>query len=242
MRYAVFSDIHSNLQALEAVLAAYASEHIDAYLCIGDIVGYGADPNECIQRVAALPAVTVAGNHDQAALGIFSSQDFNPEAQEALRWTSERLSGSSRAFLASLPLVHATPDLVMVHGSLDAPESFRYLTAASGCAPTFERMERAVCFVGHTHVPVVFVREPDGAVRYQDAEVTTVMPDRRYIVNVGSVGQPRDSVPQATYCIYDTQRSTIEIRRRPYEVFTARRRIIEAGLPQFLGDRLLTGN
>ncbi|MDD5348295.1 MAG: metallophosphoesterase family protein, partial [Candidatus Omnitrophica bacterium] len=138
MRYAILSDIHSNLEALEAVLAAFQAERIDAYLCAGDIVGYGANPNECIQRINTVSPVIVAGNHDWAAVGLFPADDFNPEAQEAVAWTRDHLTVAGAALLKALPLVYEVEDLVMVHGSLDGPEAFKYLLGINSCERTFE--------------------------------------------------------------------------------------------------------
>ncbi|HQJ15628.1 MAG TPA: metallophosphoesterase family protein [Candidatus Omnitrophota bacterium] len=242
MRYAIFSDIHGNLEALEAVLKAARSERIDAYLCAGDIVGYGANPNECIEQVRSVNAVTVAGNHDCASVGLFGAQDFNPEAQAAIEWTRQHLSEASRAYLSSLPLVREMPELTLVHGSLDEPRDFNYLVNVYGCAATFDLLKTPLCFIGHTHVPVIFIEDYAGTFHYLDTPDIVLDPRNKYIVNAGSVGQPRDSIVQAAYCIFDSSSRSICIRRVKYEVFRARQKIVEAGLPQFLGDRLLTGN
>ena len=242
MRYGIFSDIHANLEALQAVSRSFQHERIDAYLCVGDIVGYGANPNECIAQVKSFGAITVAGNHDWASVGLIPVHDFNPEALAAIEWTKQALDPSGRQFLASLPLVHTTPEFILVHGSLDEPQQFKYMTNVYDTLVSFQRSDARVCFVGHTHVPVAFIRDPFGSVTYRDIECLKLEDSKRYIINTGSVGQPRDSVPKAAYCVFDTEQKTVEIKRVAYEVFTARRKIIEAGLPQFLGDRLLTGN
>jgi predicted phosphodiesterase len=242
MRYAIFSDIHSNLEALEAVLEAYQKEHIDKYLCIGDVVGYAAEPNECIEKVRKVTQVTLAGNHDWAAVGLFPSEDFNPEAKKAILWTRENLSRDSKSYLQSLKLVYEAEDLILVHGSLEEPQSFNYLINIYNCAATFDLMQSSICFVGHTHVPVVFIEDKEGNFHYQDVDRLKIDPQNKYIVNVGSVGQPRDSIPGAAYCIFDTESKEICIKRVKYNVFAARRKIIAAGLPQFLADRLLIGN
>jgi predicted phosphodiesterase len=242
MRYAIFSDIHSNLEALEAVLEAYQKERIDEYLCIGDVVGYAANPNECIERLRKVAMITLVGNHDWAAVDLFSADNFNPEAQKAIFWTKANLTESSKYFLSSLKLVYDIEKLVLVHGSLDSPQVFNYLTNVYSCAATFKLLRSSVCFVGHTHVPVVFIQDKKGDIRYQDVESLKIEPDNKYIINVGSVGQPRDSIPAAAYCIFDTSDQQVQIKRIKYDVFKARRKIIEAGLPQFLADRLLTGN
>jgi len=242
MRYAIFSDIHSNLEALEAVLEAYQKERIDKYLCVGDIVGYGANPNECIAKVKESATVTLAGNHDWAVVDLFPTDNFNPAAQEAVFWTKEHLGENGKVFLQSLKLIYVIENFVLVHGSLDKPQNFNYLTNVYDCAATFQLLKSSVCFVGHTHVPVVFIQDKEGNSHYQDVDSLKIAPQNKYIINVGSVGQPRDSIPQAAYSIFDTENQEVQIKRIKYDVFKARRKIIEAGLPSFLGDRLLTGN
>lgn len=242
MRYAIFSDIHSNLEALEAVLEAYQKEHIDKYLCIGDVVGYGANPNECIEKVKEIAIITLAGNHDWAAVDLFPIDDFNPVAQEAIFWTKEHLGENGKTFIRALKLIYVIETFVLVHGSLDNPQNFNYLTNIYDCTTSFQLLKSNVCFVGHTHVPVIFVQDKQGNPHYQDVDSLKIEPQNKYIINVGSVGQPRDSIPQATYCIFDTENQQVQIKRIKYDVFKARRKIIEAGLPSFLGDRLLTGN
>lgn len=242
MRCAIFSDIHSNLEALDTVLRAYSSEGIDRFFCIGDIVGYGVDPAECVSRLRALPVLTVAGNHDWAVAGVIDTAAFNPYAREAVRWNAEHLDAAARTFLQSLRLVYAEEAFTLVHGTLDSPGEFKYLTDAGDAAAVFALMQTQVCFVGHTHVAGIFVQERDGSIRYDDtSRAVKVEKGCRYIVNVGSVGQPRDGDPRCAYCVFDRASRTIEIMRRPYDVEVARRKILDAGLPQFLGDRLLYG-
>jgi putative phosphoesterase len=242
MRYGIFSDIHSNLEALEAVIKAYQKEKIDKYLCLGDVVGYGANPNECVEIVSNLASTTVAGNHDWAAIDLFSVELFNEEAKFAVLWTGRQLSSASRDFLRSLKLVSEMDNLVLAHGSLDAPRNFNYLLNVNSCLATFELMRRDICFVGHTHVPVVFIKDKDGKSSFADTDRIKITPGNKYIVNVGAVGQPRDSIPQAAYCIWDSETQEVQIKRAVYDVFLARQKIIDKGLPEFLGNRLLTGN
>ncbi len=242
MRYGIFSDIHSNLEALQAVIKAYQKEKIDKYLCVGDVVGYGADPNECAEIIGKLAEVTVVGNHDWAALGIISSELFNQEAQSAIIWTSQQLCESSKHFLRTLRLIFKKDNFVLAHGSLNSPQDFNYLQNTGDCLATFGLMESDICFVGHTHVPVIFVQDRQARVRYEDTPKIKIEPGNKYIINVGSVGQPRDSIPEAAYCIWDTDKAEIEIKRQRYDVFAARQKIIDRGLPDFLGNRLLTGN
>ncbi len=242
MRYGIFSDIHSNLEALQAVIKAYQKEEIDKYFCLGDVVGYGANPNECVEITRSLASATVAGNHDWAAVDLCSRKSFNQEATEAIIWTSLQLSPSSRDFLRTLNLVSQQDDLVLVHGSLNEPQNFDYLLNVNLCRATFELLQSDICFVGHTHLPVVFVKNEEGNIHFEDVQKIKIIPGNKYVINVGSVGQPRDSIPAAAFCIWDTEKRVLEIKRIAYDVFLARQKIIDRGLPEFLGNRLLVGN
>lgn len=225
------------------MLEAYQKERIDKYLCIGDVVGYGADPQACIEKVNSLgDMITLAGNHDWAAVDLFSTDDFNPVAQEAVFWTREHLEERGKIFLQSLKLIYDIENFVLVHSSLENPQDFNYLVNIYDCAATFRLLQSSICFIGHTHVPVVFIQDKQGNFRYQDVTAIKIEPENKYIINVGSIGQPRDSIPHSAYCIFDTESQEVQIKRVKYDVFKARRKIIEAGLPQFLADRLLTGN
>jgi putative phosphoesterase len=242
MRYGIFSDIHSNLEALEAVIKACQKEKIDKYLCLGDLVGYGANPNECVKIISDLASAVVAGNHDWAAIDLFSAELFNEDAKFAVLWTGRQLSLANRDFLHNLKLVFELENFVLVHGSLDVPQNFNYLLNTDSCQPTFDLMRQDICFVGHTHVPIVFVKDKYGKSSFQDTDRIKIVQGNKYIVNVGAVGQPRDSIPQAAYCIWDTEKQEVAIKRVAYDVFRARQKIIDKGLPEFLGNRLLTGN
>lgn len=241
MRYGIFSDIHSNLEALEAVVAAYKKESIDTYLCIGDIVGYASNPNECSRITSSLAQDCVAGNHDWAALDLFPAAYFNPAAAEAIYWTKERLSKDSSLFLNSLKLVYKNDDLTLAHGTLNEPQEFDYLTGCPAAEGTFEQLTNRICFVGHTHIPLILVQDESGcSIRGKELQCR-IEEGKKYIVNVGSVGQPRDCDPRAAYCIYDTEVKEVSIRRAEYDAGSARDKIIAAGLPLSLGDRLLAG-
>ena len=241
MRYGIFSDIHSNLEALDAVIEDYKKEEIDRYLCIGDVVGYAANPKECIGKVKRLAMVTVAGNHDWASVNLFSTEYFNPNALEAVSWTARNLDEQSRYFLEHLILVYKNEDLTMVHGTLDEPGDFSYMTDGYIASRTFELLETNICFVGHTHVFGVFIKSKDGRIQYQEESSIDIKEDNKYIINVGSVGQPRDANPQAAYCIYDTEKKNVQIQRISYDIQATRQKIINEGLPRFLGERLLMG-
>lgn len=223
------------------MIKAYKKESIDTYLCVGDVVGYGADPNECIEKTKALAKITVAGNHDWAAVGLFSKEYFNPLAAEAILWTKRKLSDSDRTFLQSLELVYENDDLTLVHGTLDTPHDFNYMEDDYAAGQSFEWLKNNICFVGHSHVAGIFVLEKGTEISYSRDSSIRLAPGKKYIVNVGSIGQPRDGNPKAAYCVYDSAKSEVSIKRIDYDVEAARKKILSAGLPEFLGERLLTG-
>lgn len=241
MRYGIFSDIHSNLEAFNAAVLAYKKESIDKYLCVGDVVGYGANPGECIGELEALAALTVAGNHDQASADLFPTDYFNSYAKIAVLWTRERLLDKDKSFLISLQLTYRNEDLTLVHGTLDNPQDFDYMNNSYAASRTFALLDTDVCFVGHSHKTEIFIQDSRKQVEYSVSEHIDIKPGNRYIVNTGSVGQPRDGDPRAAYCIYDTEKKEIQIKRMNYDIEAARKKIVASGLPQFLGDRLLVG-
>ncbi|MFH0912702.1 MAG: metallophosphoesterase family protein [Candidatus Omnitrophota bacterium] len=241
MRYGIFSDVHSNLEALQAVIAAYSNEAIDKYLCVGDVVGYAANPKECIEEVSRLALITVAGNHDWASVNLFAADYFNTMASEAVSWTARNLDEGARHFLEQLALIYKNKDLTLVHGTLDDAGSFNYMTDDYVAAKTFQLLETNVCFVGHTHIAEAFIRDQDGRISYQGNREIEIKEGNKYIINVGSVGQPRDGNPQAAYCVYDTDQKKIQIKRISYDIQAARDKIISGGLPGFLGERLFVG-
>lgn len=241
LRYGIFSDVHSNLEALDAVIKAYGREEIDKYLCVGDVVGYGANPKECIEKIRLLVMITVAGNHDWASVSLFSTDYFSPNALEAVFWTQRNLDEGGRYFLKHLMPIYKNEDLTLVHGTLDEPGDFNYMTDGYIASRTFGLLETDICFVGHTHVPGVFIKSENAHIRYQEENNINIKGGSKYIINVGSVGQPRDGDPGAAYCIYDTKKKNVQIKRISYDIQAARGKIINAGLPGFLGERLLAG-
>ncbi len=240
MRYGIFSDIHGNLEALEAVITALKKDSVEMFLCGGDIVGYGANPNECIDRLIELKAVNIAGNHDWAVLGKLDVTYFNPIAKEAVVWTQKQLKTNKIKFLHELPLIFKNEDLIMVHSTLQDPESFDYLDDVEKAGEMFSLMDRRVCFVGHTHVPVILCQE-FGSMRLADKLFITLASEGKYIINVGSVGQPRDGNPETMYCLFDSESQLTQIKRISYDVGSAQKKIKEAGLPQALAYRLSLG-
>ena len=240
MRYGVFSDVHSNTEALDAVLALFKKERVERYLCVGDIVGYGAEPCECIAKIRALRGETVGGNHDFACVGLLSVEDFNPFAREAILWTQKVLGPEETHFLRSLKNVSRFDDITLVHGSLDFPEEFRYIFDMEDAGETLALLETKVCFVGHSHLPMVASIDREKVLHPQEGRAE-MEEDRRYLVNVGSVGQPRDGDPRACCAIFDSQQSFVEIKRVPYNISSTQKKIIQAGLPPMLAARLSEG-
>lgn len=241
MRYAIFSDVHSNLEALEAVIKAYESEAVDKYFCVGDSVGYGANPNECIAKIRALETISVAGNHDWASVNKFSLDNLVPLARQAVCWTMNHLSQGNRDFLEHLTLVYKNGHLTLAHGSLNCPQEFNYTHTGEDAWAAFNILETKLCFIGHSHIPGIFIRDITDNIRYSEESSIEIKEYNNYIINVGSVGQPRDGNPKACFCIYDTDTAVVEIKRVAYNAEETQNKIISAGLPRRLGDRLLIG-
>lgn len=249
MRYAVLSDIHANLHALSAVIEMLASERIDRYLCLGDIVGYGAHPVECLARLQALRAVIVGGNHDLACVGKLDLEWFHEAGQAALRWTRNQLSVDDLERLRRLPLTEIVEPFTLVHASLKQPERFDYLLDIAQVIEALDLCRTPICLAGHTHLPGVVeydhrrrqvMRIITAGEALADVSLTDE-PDRRYFINPGSVGQPRDGDPRASTALIDTEAHRVSIRRVPYDIQGAAHAIRQAGLPAFLADRLALG-
>lgn len=240
MRYAVLSDIHGNLEALRAVLAD-AAQHADDILCLGDVVGYGADPGPCVDLVGARARAVVAGNHERAVTGRLDLTWFNRYARAAAEWTREQVDSDCAAYLDALPLAAEVEDATLVHASPHHPEEWEYLLTSEDGLAAFEAFATRLCFVGHSHVPAMWSLGSSGP-DYERGDVdVTLDAGRRYIVNVGSVGQPRDRDPRAAYALWDVEARHVHVRRVAYDVTAARAKIEAAGLPRFLADRLAAG-
>jgi len=239
LRYAILSDIHANLDALEAVLASVRAFGVDSCLCLGDVVGYGACPKECLDLVRDSCERTVAGNHDFAVLGRIDIENFNAYAKEATLWTKEALEESDLGYLGGLSLVENFDGFTIVHGALYSPELFDYVQTTYDASLSLNQLSNSVCFFGHSHIPVTFTQRR--FISYSLAAEISVEPGTKVLVNVGSVGQPRDNNPQASYAVFDTAERRIWIRRVSYDVDMAATRIRDAGLPEVLGERLKVG-
>lgn len=244
MRIVILSDIHSNLVALDAVLAG-CGEH-DAIWCLGDTIGYGPQPNECVERLSGHHVVALSGNHDLACIGRVDLAIFNPVASAANRWNGQQLNAASRQWLDALPSQRVVDErTTLAHGSPIDPV-WEYLLTWSQARRSFAAFTGQLCLVGHSHLPLAFTQHPDGTIEQlspiSDGHVITLGdPQQRYIINPGSVGQPRDRDPRAAYAIFDTGRNTISFARQAYDVAATQQQMRAAGLPEILAARLSHG-
>ena len=240
MLHAVLSDIHGNLEALETVLADIDRRGVASIACLGDFVGYGASPNECIETLRPRIEVAVAGNHDLAACGRIKLGYFNSDAAEAARWTDQRLTPENRAYLEGLPLSVPWRGLRLVHSSPSDPEDWRYVLSAEEAEEEMKAFTESVCLIGHSHYPGAFEWNARRLNYTREADIP-LRPGHRYLVNVASVGQPRDGDPRAGYLLYAPDARLMTHVRLDYPVEGAMKRIAAAGLPRFLAERLQWG-
>lgn len=240
MLHAILSDIHGNLEALETVLADVETHKPDSIQCLGDFVGYGASPNECIDRLRPMIEHAVVGNHDLAACGKLRLTYFNANAAMAAQWTEAALTPDNRRYLEELPYSVKWRDVVLVHASPAEPEDWHYVLSPVEAEAEMNAYEESLCLIGHSHYPGTFDRY-NGHVRYTRTHDIKLESGHRYLVNVGAVGQPRDSDPRAAYVLYDDEARTIRHVRLEYDVAGAMKRILDAGLPRFLAERLQWG-
>ncbi|MBI5837427.1 MAG: transcription antitermination factor NusB [Candidatus Eisenbacteria bacterium] len=245
LKIAIFSDIHGNLDALEAVLAEVRAAGIRRMFCLGDVVGYGASPNECCALVAEVSEDRVLGNHDEACLGRGNLEYFNSVARMAALWTQKTMDGPTREYLETAPMTLALDagplPALLVHASPYCPDEWHYVLSEHDARAAFDACRDRLVFVGHSHVPGVFDLAEDGKVTAGRGAGARLEPGHRYLVNVGSVGQPRDGDPRASWCALDPEAGTVEIRRVAYDIARAQSRIRDARLPEILASRLAWG-
>lgn len=242
MRYAFLGDIHGNTEALEAVLGVIHAESIDKIVCLGDVVGYGAEPVKCVELIRGLNCDVIAGNHDWAAVGKVSIDCFNAYAKAAALWTREQLSQEHKDWILSLPLVLTYPDCAVAHGTFHQPEAFNYIQTVFDAQQSFEALKKLgarLGFLGHSHVPVGFF-DTDPITYTLDGDIP-LDEDLAIMVNAGSVGQPRDENNKASFAILDTTTRQVSVRRIEYDIDAAANKIRRAGLPEILAARLYQG-
>lgn len=239
MKYGIIADVHGNMHALEVVLDCLKREEVEATICLGDIVGYAAFPGECLNKMRELQIPCIAGNHDYAAVEKTSIEYFNPDARNSMLWTREHLRDEDKDFLEALPLTMEFDDFAVSHGTLHSPEMFDYIQTVYDAHLSFQVLEKQLCFLGHSHVPITFFDE-DPISYFMEPEIP-LSESEKLLVNVGSVGQPRDQDPRAAYAVYDTDVQMIWIKRAPYDIDAAAEKILEAGLPKMNADRLAVG-
>lgn len=238
MRIAVFSDVHGNLEALDEFADWFGKHKIDRSFMLGDVVGYGADPVACYERTKVLADVLIKGNHEAALYSDEVLNGFADSAREALVWTRGRVSDEIKEALNGLQLVYIEGKFTFVHGSLAHPEAFDYIMSIYDAWPTFRCLTTPICFIGHTHVPYISVEsEQRGA--YISPGRYSLKRNERYVINVGSVGQPRDRDPRLAFAVFDTEKYELELIRIAYDNKRAAEKIRQAGLPHYLADRLL---
>lgn len=238
MKIAVLSDIHGNLEAFNSVLAHLESVNIQHIVCLGDVVGYGPRPNECIELVQQHCAFCLMGNHDFVASHPVSISDFNELAQEAVLWTRRQLTPEHQYSLQKLPFIVNEENTTFVHSTIKNPQQWDYIFSYDEALENFTAMSGRLAFIGHSHIPIIFSQN-QGAISPQ--KMTLSLETDRFIINVGSVGQPRDGNPKACVVIYDEEIQTIDYLRISYPIQTTYQQILEAGLPAMLAKRLLLG-
>lgn len=240
MKYGVYGDVHGNWEAFSAVLADAESLGVTHHTCVGDIVGYNANPGECLRKIRDLNSVCVRGNHDHYCSHDECIRDFHPLAANVVDWTRNQLTADEVDYLRQQKLVRVVNGFTLVHSTLDMPEKWGYVFDELEAESNFNYQSTTVCFYGHTHQPVVF-EKAGGFVRRSNATKTSIQLGKKYFINVGSVGQPRDGDCRASYGLYDVVTREVELRRVSYDIATTQKKIIAAGLPERLAARLQMG-
>jgi predicted phosphodiesterase len=239
MKYGILGDIHANYEALEAVLGEMDRQRVDKYVSVGDLVGYGANPVEVIKKIRDIEAIVVAGNHDYAAIDKLNIDFFNTYARESAIWTRNTLSEADKDYLKSLKLLEYCDNFTVVHSTLYSPELFEYIQTSYDAHLSFEQQTTPLTFIGHSHVPVNFFKRRN--VSFNMETEIKIDESIKTMVNVGSIGQPRDENPDAVCVVYDSDEMTLKMTRVKYDVDKASRKIVSAGLPEILAERLKYG-
>jgi putative phosphoesterase len=240
MKFAVISDIHSNLEALNRTFEEIDRHSIDQIICLGDVVGYGAEPSKCLEMVCQQADLIIMGNHDRAVEDLLLRESFNDWAREAIEWTAQRLSDEEKREIRQFApiVIDESRDITWTHGSVHEVEKFKYIFDSLEAAKSFAALSTRIAFFGHTHIPCFFSRGCR-EVRHLKPGVVRLDSNERYLINPGSVGQPRDRDPRLSFGIFDSREWSFELLRLSYDNTQAADKIRAANLPAFLADRLL---
>jgi predicted phosphodiesterase len=238
---ALISDIHGNLSALDAVLNHIASEKITTIYCLGDIVGYGPEPSACLKRVSDTCDIILMGNHEYHVLGLVNEQTLNPVARQSAEWTRAQLGDTDLALISDLDMDAHLAEIYLVHASPHTPDQWRYIISTNEAELAFDHFDEHICFYGHSHLPMIFSKSSEGGVRQQIGHDFDLDREKRYLVNVGSVGQPRDNDSRAAYVTFNTDTGDITYHRVDYDIERTQQLMRKAGLPALLTDRLAVG-
>lgn len=241
MRIAVISDVHANLEALQAVVRDIDKVKVDKIVFLGDAIGYGADPDKCVKIINNACEIKLLGNHDFVGMGLASPRYFNPVAKESIQWTQNTLKEKTITIMSNFELEATLLDYYFVHASPDDPSEWSYILTVNDAETNFKCFSQSFCFVGHSHQPIVFSQSPEGDVVIEEGVPFTAQPGYRYIINVGSIGQPRDGDPNACYLIADTDSNHFEHKRVAYDLEKAQKKMKKASLPESLITRLANG-
>ena len=239
--YGIYSDIHSNLEALQSVLKSMDKYNIQEKICLGDAVGYGPYPNECIELIQESSSAVLLGNHDSVALNRESAEQFNFFARNAIEWTKRTLSSKSSDIMQKWSYLLDKSPLTFVHASPRSPADWTYIATLDDAVDAFRYFSKKICFIGHTHLPVIVVMEGEQSFYVSEHYFHQVQDNQRVLVNVGSVGQPRDGTPDASWCLCDSDTLEIKIIRVPYDFKKTQEAMKEKGLDEFLINRLAIG-
>lgn len=241
MRYGIISDIHGNLEALEAVWSNLQEEDIQRIFFLGDIVGYGPDPNRCIEKIREIAHALIAGNHDHAVVGLTDIKYFNPYARKAIEWTITEMTEENLAYLRSLPLLLQADGMTLVHSSPKEPKEWYYIATLNEAEENLDYFSDPTCLIGHSHQPFVVVCDIHKRCFVEQGPIIQLKDEYRYIINAGSVGQPRDGDPRACYVIIDKDKKEIRFNRITYDYRITQDKMRRAGLSRFLIERLAVG-
>jgi predicted phosphodiesterase len=241
MRLALISDIHGNLEALTAVLEDVEKQSVDKIHCLGDVVGYGSDPVACLKLVIQNCDIRLMGNHEYVVLGLESMEFYTYVAQTAAEWTRKQLSDYEFSLISDFEMERTVDDLHLVHASPFKPEQWHYILSPEEAALAFEHLKENICFHGHSHIPLVFSEVPDSQPRQKIGHSFIPSPENRYLINIGSVGQPRDNDPRACYVTFDAVEREVTYHRVEYDIKSAQKKMAQAQLPEMLISRLSSG-